>query len=400
VSRSEFSRDAPRGSLIVLLGSLTAFGPLSIDMYLPGMLAISHDLGAGESAVKLTLASFFAGITVAQLAVGPIADHWGRRRTLLAGLAVYVLASAGCALATSIEALIALRFLQALGGAAGLVVPRAVVRDLWSGRDAARVLSMLILVMGAAPVLAPMLGAVVVDTVGWRAVFGLLAAFGAIALACAARALPETAPPVISGSVVTRYLGLARHRSFVGYALAAGLAQSGMFAYIAGSPFVLMKLHGLSEQQYSLVFGLNAAGYIAAAQLNRRFLVARTPRQMLDAVLPVTVVAGLGVVAIAAANAGLILLLAGIFVFVASLGLIGPNATALALEDHAARAGLASALMGTLQFGAAALAALASSLGSGSAIPMALTMAGAALLGYAALRVIAPAMVVESRRPS
>jgi DHA1 family bicyclomycin/chloramphenicol resistance-like MFS transporter len=377
-----------RSSLIVLLGGITAFGPLSIDMYLPGMPAIARDLAASEGAVQLTLASYFAGITVAQLAYGPIVDHWGRRRTLLAGLVIYVVASVGCALAPTAHALIGLRFAQALGGAAGMVVPRAVVRDLWSGRDAARVLSLLMLVMGAAPVLAPSLGGVLVELAGWRSVFAALAGFGLLALVAAARGLPETGQPVVTtGHLAGRYWALLRHRGFLGYAMTGGLGGAALFAYIAGSPFVLMELCGLSPRAYAIAFGMNAVGYIGGAQVNRRLLARHAPRALLDRAVIVSLLAGAVTVALAVTGPALVPLLVTLFVFVASLGFIGPNATALALDDQAARAGLASAMLGTLQFAAAALVAAAvSAAGDGSARPMTVAMTAAAAAALVALR--------------
>ncbi len=389
---------ASRGSLIVLLGGLTAFGPLSIDMYLPGMPAIARDLGASEGAVQLTLASFFAGITLAQLGYGPIADHWGRRRTLLLGLSIYVAASLGCALAPSAPALVVLRFAQALGGAAGLVIPRAIVRDLWSGRDAARVLSLLMLVMGAAPVLAPSLGGILVELLGWRAVFAALAIMGAIALVAAARALPETSPPAVAtGTLAARYGALFRHRAFLGYALTGGLAGAAMFAYIAASPFVLMELCGLSPRAYAIVFGCNAVGYIGGAQVNRRLLARHGSREILDRAVAVSVAAGAITIVLATTGPPLVPLLMTLFVFLASLGFVGPNAVALALEDQGSRAGLASALLGTLQFAAAALVAAAVSVaGGGSALPMAIAMTVATTAALVALRMSPPPAAVAS----
>jgi DHA1 family bicyclomycin/chloramphenicol resistance-like MFS transporter len=377
-----------RSSLIVLLGCITAFGPLSIDMYLPGMPAIARDLASSEGAVKLTLASYFAGITIAQLVYGPIVDRWGRRRALLGGMAIYVAASLGCALAPSAPALIGLRFAQALGGAAGMVVPRAVVRDLWSGRDAARVLSLLMLVMGAAPVLAPSLGSLLVEVSGWRAVFAALAGLGAVALVAAARGLPETGTAVVaSGHLAARYWALLRHRGFLGYAMTGGLGGAALFAYIAGSPFVLMELCGLSSRAFAIVFGVNAVGYIGGAQINRRLLARHTPRALLERILPVSLAAGALTVALAALGPPLVPLLATLFVFVASLGFIGPNATALALEDQAARAGLASAMLGTLMFAASAVVAAAVGVaGEGSALPMAIAMTASAAAALLALR--------------
>jgi MFS transporter, DHA1 family, multidrug resistance protein len=373
-----------QGVLALVLGALTAFGPLSIDMYLPGLPLIQRELRTSAAATELTLSTFFAGLALAQLAYGPLSDRFGRKRPVYAGLLIYALASLGCALAPGIGVLIICRFLQAVGGAAGMVVARAVVRDLHGGREAARLMSLLMLVMGAAPILAPILGSWLVGSAGWRAIFWLLTALGLSALALVALLLPETAPRTVAqpvhGSFAARYLRLLREGPFMAFTLAGGLASAGMFAYIAGSPFVLMDLHHVSPRGYSLIFGSNAVGLILASQVNRAVLARFTPARVLGTMLTVICLAGLALVAVALTpGAPLWALLVPLFVFVASIGFTGPNAVALALEQQAHQAGLASALLGSLQFTAAAASSALVGAGHGRLLPMALVMAGCAL---------------------
>ncbi|MEP7274638.1 MAG: multidrug effflux MFS transporter, partial [Acidobacteriota bacterium] len=277
--------------LVLILGALTAFAPLSIDMYLPSFPSLEVDLHASSTAVQFSLASFFIGLAAGQALYGPLADRFGRKKPLYVGLSLYVLASIGCAFAPTIEALIALRFLQAIGGCAGIVVARAMVRDLFDHRDSARVFSLLTLVLGVAPILAPLAGGYVLKYFGWRVIFGLLVAFGTFCLIISAIFLPETLPesarnvrakdnPVLSALRVYRQLFVDRR--FIGYALAGGVAQAGLFAYISNSPFIFIKLYGVSEQRYGLFFGMNAFGLIAASQLNHRLLARLTPDAILS----------------------------------------------------------------------------------------------------------------------
>ncbi|MCK8499794.1 multidrug effflux MFS transporter [Myxococcus fulvus] len=380
-------KSPPSGTLSMelLLGTLTAFAPLSIDMYLPALPRIAEDLHSSASVIQLTLASCFAGLALGQLFTGPLIDRFGRTRPLYVGLAVYVLGSLGCALAPSATALVAMRFFQALGGAVALVAPRAVVRDLWSGADAARTMSRLMLVVGVAPVLAPLLGGWVLQYTSWRAIFVLLAGIGGVALVATVRVLPETAPAHSGPRSVRSQLGaLLKDADFVGPALAGGFAYAGMFAYIAGSPFVFITLHGVPEQDFGWFFGANAVGLVAMAQLNRKLLGVIPLHRMLRLALTWCWLTALGVFAVTWSGAGgLWGLAAALFLFVPTIGLVGPNSVAIALERHAAHAGLASALLGALQFAAAATASWAvSALDDGTARPMGGVLAAAATLAW------------------
>lgn len=367
---------------LILLGALTAVGPLSIDMYLPAFPAMEADFHVSPGAMEFTLASFFVGMALGQLAYGPVSDRYGRRLPLMVGLVVYVLASLGCALSDSVPVLAGWRFLQALGGSAGLVITRAIVRDRCATREAARAFSMLILVMGLAPILAPLLGGWVSVGLGWRAVFFVLAGYGLLGLLAVWRLLPEThdtrhAQPLRAGRVVSDYLALLASPSFVGYTLVGGLAFAGMFAYIAGGPFVLIQLGGIPPEHFGWAFGANALGFVAASQVNARLLHGRGPTAILHWSVVVPALAGLALTFAALAGwLPLPVLMAGLFVYVAGLGFIGPNAAAAALATHGQQAGMASAMMGSLQFGLATLfGVLVGGLHDGTARPLALLLA-------------------------
>ncbi|HEX7125945.1 MAG TPA: Bcr/CflA family multidrug efflux MFS transporter [Thermodesulfobacteriota bacterium] len=391
-------RPAP-AYLPLLLGALTAFGPMSIDMYLPSFPALARDLGTDMASVELTLSAFLVGLAAGQAVYGPLSDRLGRKPPLYAGCALYVAASVGCALARSIEALVVLRVVQSLGGCAGMVLARAVVRDLYEEQESARVFSLLLLVMGAAPILAPLVGGQILVRAGWAAIFWLLAAFGLACLAAVALWLPETHPPERRtragvGRALRVYGELLADRRVLGFAMAGGLAQGSLFAYLTGSPFVFMEVHGVAPEHYGWLFGLNALGLIGASQANLRLLSRLPGRTILGRALAVNAAAALVVLAVGATGAGgLPGLLAPLFVAIASLGFIQPNAVAGALAPHPTRAGSAAALVGTLQFlvGAAA-GMLVGALHADTALPMAAVMALCGTSGWLAYRLgVAPA---------
>jgi DHA1 family bicyclomycin/chloramphenicol resistance-like MFS transporter len=371
---------------LIILGALTAIGPLSIDMYLPAFAAIERDLAAPAGSAELTLAGFFIGMACGQLVWGPLSDRFGRKPPLLAGLALFAAASLGCAWTDDIAALTAWRILQALGGSAGMVIARAVVRDRCGARESARAFSTLILVMGLAPILAPIIGGWVVTTLGWRAIFFLLLAFALACLPAIRLGLAEShdirhEPPLNGERIARDYAGLFASRAFLGYTLSGGLAMAGLFAYIAGSPFVLIQLGGIAPQHFGWAFGINALGFVAASQLNARGLKTIAPTRMLRRALWLPGLAGLALTSLTFTrtfndSATLPLTLLCMFVYVTSLGFIAPNSSASALATHGQRAGAASALMGALQFGLATLAGVAiSHLHDGTARPLALLLA-------------------------
>ena len=379
---------------ILLLGAIIALAPMSIDLYLPALPTLQQALGGTAAQGQLTLSVYFLGLAMGQLIYGPVSDRIGRRKPLYFGLALYALAALGCALATDINSLIALRFLQALGGCAGMVIVRAVVRDLYTPQEMARVLSMLLLVMGVAPILAPLIGSWVFVAFGWQAVFGVLVAYGLACLIMAAKYLPETlARPgeaLEFMRVLKGYGRLLRHRRFMGYALSGGIAQASLFAYIAVSSFVFIDFYALSPTQYGLLFGVNAFGLILGSQINNwmltRYRAERVLRSALIAyssfgvVLALVVIAGLG---------GLPGVLIPLWCCIASLGFTFPNSTAAAMAPFGDRAGMAAALLGTLQYGLAAIASgVVASLHDGTALAMALAIAACGLISVIVLRVL------------
>ena len=381
-------RSAPsRLKLVLVLGSLIALGPLTIDMYLPALPSIPADLETTEAAVQLTLTGTLLGIALGQLLVGPLSDAYGRRRPLLVGVAVHVIASLLCFVAPTVEVLGGLRLLQGLGAAAAAVTAMAVVRDLYTGTPAAVLLSRLMLILGAAPVLAPTLGGEVLRHTDWRGVFLALAAAGLAVMGLAARSLEETLPPHRrrSGRLVgtlRTYRSLFRDRVFVGLILVAGLAMAAIFAYVSGSSFVFQEQYGLDEQEFGLLFGAGAIGLIGSTQLNPVLLRRWQPQQLLVTALVIGVACSALLLATALTGAGgLPGLLLPLWAVLAAVGLAMPHTPALALTRHGEAAGTASALLGATQFGVAALIAPCVGLLGNDARAMSLvvaaTMAGA-----------------------
>ena len=378
------------GRLVALLGLLAAFGPLSIDMYLPAFPEIGANLGGGVEGAQLTLASYFIGMTLGQLLHGPLSDRLGRRRPLFAGLVIYIIASALCALATSMEALTALRLLQALAGCAGMVISRAVVRDVSDVTDPMRLIGRLMLVMGVAPILAPLIGGYVAAWFGWRAIFWLLAMIGFAALLLCAFFLPETLPEMRRRRVSVReilrsYASLLTNRRFMGVALASGFAIAGMFAYIAGSPFVFITLNGVAAEHYGWLFGAAAAGFVLVSQICAK-LAAKIGREPLFNLTIAGIAAtGLALLALTASGAPFPAQYAMIFLYVSLLCIALPLGTIISITPFPHMAGTASAMVGTLQFGMGALAGIVISvLHNGTDLPMSMTIG---LAGGAALAV-------------
>jgi DHA1 family bicyclomycin/chloramphenicol resistance-like MFS transporter len=381
--------------LVVILGSMVAIGPLSIDMYLPALPEIARALDARAAEVQITLTACVAGLALGQLFIGPLSDRAGRRRPLIAGLVTYACASLLCALAPSVHVLTGLRFVQGLAGGAGIVIGRAVVRDLYSGAAAARLFSSLMLVTGLAPILAPVVGAQVLRVTAWEGVFVALAVLAALIVTLAAVALPETLPAARRdrgglGETVRTMRRLLAERSFAGYALTAGLAFGALFAYISGSPFVLEDVYGLSPQRFSFAFGANGLGLVAASQVNARLVERYGPALLLRCALHVIAAASAALLAVVAlGDLGVWPVILATFTVMSSLAFVMPNATALALADHAEVAGTASALLGVTQFLVGGLAAPLVGLGgTGSAVPMAVVMLALALGAVLAQRVL------------
>ena len=369
-----------------MLGFLTAVGPLSTDMYLPAFPAIEASYGAPEGTAQITLASWFAGLAVGQIAQGTMADRFGRRGPLIAGLALYTLASVGCALAPTLETLTWLRAIAAFGGSASMVLPRAIVRDLADGHTAARLMSQLMLVMGVAPILAPTLGGLLISVASWHVIFWFAAAHGFVSVLLVWRALPETLEPARRvrlglAAQLSRYANVFTERTFFLYMATGSFVMFSLFAYLSGSPPVYIQLYGLAPPVYGILFGLCAAGFIFGAQINpffiRRFGAPRVLRIAVRCHLAATMLLfGLAF----AGGFGVFSVFIPIFLGMSTLGFIMPNTAVGALSRHANHAGTASALMGTIQFIFAAISgSLMGLLTDGTARPMAAVMLCGAL---------------------
>ncbi|RFC76387.1 multidrug effflux MFS transporter [Streptomyces sp. AcE210] len=382
------------GFLVTLvLGGLTAVPPLSMDMYLPALPEVTDALHTPAATAQLTLTACLTGMALGQLAVGPMSDKWGRRRPLLIGLLVYIVATAVCALAPTAPLLIGFRLVQGLAGAAGIVIARAVVRDLYDGVEMARFFSTLMLISGVAPVVAPLIGGQVLRITDWRGIFVVLTVVGIALTSLVWKCLPETlAPERRHGGGTAEALrtmrGLLTDRVFTGYMIAGGFAFAALFAYISASPFVVQEIYGASPQTFSLLFGINSVGLIAVGQINGKLLIGRVS---LDKALAV----GLCVIALASAalllmatgvfgDVGLVPIAAGLFVLMSAMGLAMPNTNALALMRTPHAAGSASALLGTSSFLVGAIASpLVGIAGEDTAVPMAVVQLACALAAIA-----------------
>nr|AIA16983.1 drug resistance transporter, Bcr/CflA subfamily [uncultured bacterium] len=375
--------------MALVLGLLSAIGPFAIDMYLPALPSIGADLGSDNSVTQLSLLSFFISFALAQLLYGPLSDMWGRKLPLYLGIGIFTIASVGCALAQNIETLIAFRFIQGIGGAAGMVVPRAVVRDMHTGVQAARLMSLLMLVFSISPILAPLAGSAVIEFYGWRGVFWAVMVAAFIGLLLLATQLDETRPEKDRkgsslGSAMSAYRFLLRDKNFLTLTFIGGLGISSFLVYLANSPFVLIQHYGLTPTQYSFAFSINAVSFFAVSQatgwLGERFGLVRVMRTAVTAFSLVMVVMA---VVMATGLNKLPVMAAFLFAGYGFLGLVIPTSAVLALEDHGESAGTASSLMGTLHFVIAAVAMVVSSLfADGTALPMAAGIAICALFAF------------------
>ncbi|MBX5450902.1 Bcr/CflA family multidrug efflux MFS transporter [Thermogemmatispora sp.] len=385
--------------LIIILGSLSAFGPLSLDMYLPALPLLSQDLGANASEAQLTLSACLVGLALGQLLAGPLSDSLGRRRPLLIGLLIYILASLCCAVVPSITLLIGLRLIQGMAGAAGIVIARATVRDKYSGILMARFFSMLMLVSGIAPIAAPLIGGFLLRLTTWRGIFLFLTLLVVLIWIAALLGLPESLPPERRqsgklGTTLGTFRRLLTDKAFLSYALSCGLSAAAMFAYISGSPFVTQDIYGLSPQAFSLVFGTNALGIAIMGQINGRLVGRIAPRKLLAGALTAVALGSGGLFLAVIGGVGLIGILPALFVVVASQGMVFPNAATLALTDHPREAGSAAALVGLLQFVLGAIASpLVGIAGSQTAVPM------ASIIGVLGLSALLTFWLLGRRQP-
>jgi MFS transporter, DHA1 family, multidrug resistance protein len=382
--------------LALVLGAFVALGPLTIDMYLPALPSITDQLGTTSATVQLTLTGTLIGLALGQLVLGPLSDAWGRRRPLLAGTALHVVASLLVLVAPNIAVLGALRVFQGVGTAAGAVIALAIVRDLYDGRAAATMLSRLFLVLGAAPVLAPTVGGELLRFTSWRGIFAVLAAYGALMVVVGWFFLKETLPEDRRNSSGVRgtlrgYRVLLRDRTYVGLVLVAGLTMAGLFSYVSGSAFVYQEEFGLDEQQFGLLFGAGAFWLIAATQLNPVLLRRWSPAQLLVAGTFAGAVSGGALVLLAATGTGGLWAVAVcLWAVLFACGLALPNAPALALSRHGEAAGTAAALLGAIQFGIGAVVSPVVGVLGNDAVAIGAVIVTALVLALGVLGVIRP----------
>ncbi len=385
--KSNFFRTA------LVLGLLSAIGPFAIDMYLPALPSIGQSLGASMSAVQASLMAFFISLGVGQIIYGPVSDMVGRKAPLYFGLVLFAAGSIGCALAPDVHTLVVLRFIQGLGACAGMVVPRAIVRDMHTGVDAARLMSMLMLVFSVSPILAPLTGSILIEAFGWRSVFWAVTVAAVLGLVLLATSLPETRPPEqrVDSSVrsaISAYALLLRDWHYLGLVFIGAFGMASFFAYLANSSFVMIDHYGLTPRQYSIAFAANAASFIGVSQFTGKL----GERFGLEPLVKVAVVGNAAVMALLFALnlAGvdrLDVMLALLFIGYGFLGLVVPTTAVLALDKHGAIAGTASALMGTLQFVTGALAmAITGVFADGTALPMLAGIAGCAVVALVITR--------------
>ena len=379
----------PPAYTVVVLGLLTMFGPLSLDLYLPALPQLADDLGTSTSAAQLSITACLVGLALGQLVAGALSDRLGRRRPLIVGLSAYLVASVACALAPSVTVLVVLRFIQGLGGAAGIVISRAIARDLYSGRALMIFFSRLLLIAGLAPVIAPILGGQLTRIMSWRGIFAVLAGFGAVLLLAGWFGLRETLPPerrVVGGfrRTLHGYNTLVHDRFFVGCALSSGLAGASMFAYIAGSTFVLQRIYGMSPQGFSLIFGGISFGLVAAAQGGARLALIWPLTRVLALGLAINLTGATALLVTVVTGLPLGALIGALVIMVCAVGLIFPTANALAMADYPDLAGTASSLQGLSQFLFGAIAApLVGIAGEQTALPLGIVTTSVSLCAMA-----------------
>ena len=392
--------------LIITLGALSGFGPLCLDMYLPALPELPADLSSTSSAAQLTLSACIIGLAVGQLITGPLSDKVGRRLPLLVGVGLFVLTSAVCALTTSMTVLIAVRFLQGAAGAAGIVVGRAVVADMFAGKVAAAYFSAIATINGLAPILAPVIGGQVLVVGTWRTVFWVLTGIGAVLFVLSAVVITESLPPERRvgggfGGTLSAIGTLVRDRGYVGCVLAGAMVTAAMFGYISASPFLLQEGFGLSAQWFSACFALNAVGIILATQAGRMLLRITSSFVLLTVGVYQALVGAIMLTVTLAVGWGLAMVLVSLFVMVSAVGFALPHASAIAMDRHRRIAGSASALLGLTQFALGAITAPLVGIGdvvAGTALGV--TALGAALIAVAALYIARPAVRVEPAAPS
>ena len=378
--------------LLLVLGGIIALGPLTIDVYLPAFNAIGAEFKSSERLVQLSLTTYFIGITFGQIIYGPIVDRFGKKPPLFFGLVLFILSSIGCYYCKNIEQLIVLRFFQAFGACACTVVPRAIVRDLFTPQESGRVFSHLILVMGAATILAPLVGNILLEQFGWRSIFAFLSLFSVFCLLLAYRAIPETRGADENEKIskaLRKYLGILRDRNFVRSSLTGGLMMAGLFAFVTGSPAIYLDFFNLSSRQFGLIFSLNSIGFVCASQINAYLLRRFSLESLFKKIIFLPLLVGILLLISAASNHDFLVITLLFFVFLFSCGMIFPNATALALANQAAHSGSASALLGTIQFALAACASfLIGKIHDGSVVAVVLIVGSCGILAFATQQIL------------
>jgi DHA1 family bicyclomycin/chloramphenicol resistance-like MFS transporter len=381
--------------LFVVLGSVTVLGPASMDIYLPGLPALARDLGASPSRAQLTVTTFLIGMALGQLSAGPLSDVYGRRQPLVAGMALFSIASLACAAAPNIYVLGATRLVQGVAGASGLAIGRAVVRDLYAGRAAARYLSRLMLITGLGPIVAPVAGGQILRFTDWRGVFVAIALLGIVLVMTTTRWLPETLPRDrrrLAGLAETgrAFRSLLTDRGFVGVALIIGFGGGAAIGYLAGSSFVLEDIYGASPQLYSVLFGMNAVFLVLGAQVNAHLLRRHSPRRLLGVGLAMMVAAGVALLAVVPfRSAGLLSVVPPLTLLMFSWSFVQSNAIAIGLTNYPQIAGSASALLGVSQFSfGAVMAPLVGIAGENTAVPMAIVILACAVGGLIGLKAL------------
>lgn len=376
--------------LVICLGTIAALAPLSIDMYLPSFPTIAAEFGANVGQIQFTLSGYMLGFTLGQLFYGPLSDRFGRRLVLLSGIVVYVVMTVLCALATSVETLIVFRFFQAIGGGAGTVLSRAIVRDTYSGPMMAKVMSLMLTIILFAPMIAPVIGGYLLVWIGWRAIFWALVIAGLIAIGVVIFAIKETLPPEKRSAPGLRvlmrgYRTVLCHRNALGYILSGGVTFGALFAFLSGAPFVFIELYGVAPEHLGFIFTLNVLGVMAGGWLNSRLVLTHGVRDMMAVGTWLLLAGALALFAlIATGYGGMWGAIAGIVLFTLPLNLINANAAAGALEYFPQIAGTASAVVGAIRYGCGAVSGVVVGLlHDGTAIPMA-----GVILGCSAISVL------------
>lgn len=380
--------------LILILGSLTALGPFSIDMYLPGFSGIAKDLNTSVAKVSMSLSSYFIGISAGQLLYGPLLDRFGRKKPLFIGLMVYILASLGCVYVTDIDSFILLRFIQAVGSCAATVASVAMVRDLFPVKDIPKVFSLLMLVLGLSPMLAPTIGGYVTEDYGWHTVFLILMFMGIAILLAAQIGLPNSYKPDTSISlkpkpIISNFLKVLKEPQFYTYAFTGAIAFSGLFTYVAASPIIFMDIYHVDAKTYGWIFAFMSVSFIGSSQLNSILLRRFSSEQMIFGALILQSIVSIVFLILSLNNLlGLYETIAILFLFLGCLGISNPNTAGLTMAPFAKNAGSASALMGAIQLGLGSLASFAVGIFvKDSVAPMVLIMTVTTIIAFIVLNI-------------